>query len=116
MSFETQIPIKLSQFPPEMPTGKACSALTPSEIVKFLTEDYHLCKPQSNDLFWEAVWPRLLARGWHSQEPNNHVYAAVSMYSFVFLMLGIKKFSRRKLVQGEPYFDCVADVLSQFAR
>ncbi|KAL2464139.1 uncharacterized protein Fot_52095 [Forsythia ovata] len=116
MAFETSRSNQVIPIRPEIPTGKACSALTPSEIVKFLTGDYRLSKAWSNDLFWEAVWPRLLARGWHSEEPKNQGYAAVSMYSLVFLMPGIKKFSRRKLVKGEHYYDCVADVLSKVAR
>ncbi|PKU68477.1 hypothetical protein MA16_Dca016835 [Dendrobium catenatum] len=46
----------------EIPTGKACSSLALTDIVKFLTGDFRLSKAKSNDLFWEAVWPRLLAR------------------------------------------------------
>lgn len=116
MAFEISRSNQVIPIRPEIPTGKACSALTPSEIVNFLTGDYRLSKARSNDLFWEAVWPRLLARGWHSEEPKNQGYAAVSMYSLVFLVPGINKFSRRKLVKGEHYFDCVADVLSKVAR
>ncbi|CAI9779762.1 unnamed protein product [Fraxinus pennsylvanica] len=116
MAFETSRPNQVIPIRPEIPTGKACSALAPSEIINFLTGDYRLSKARSNDLFWEAVWPRLLARGWHSEEPKNQGYAAVSMYSLVFLVPGINKFSRRKLVKGEHYFDCVADVLNKVAR
>lgn len=100
---------------PEIPTGKACSSLTAIEIVKFLTGDYRLSKARSNDLFWEAVWPRLLARGWHSEEPKDQVYAVGSKNSLVFLMPGIKKFSRRRLIRGNHYFDSVTDVLSKVA-
>lgn len=100
---------------PEIPTGKACSSLTAIEIVKFLTGDYRLSKARSNDLFWEAVWPRLLARGWHSEEPKDHVYAVGSKNSLVFLIPGIKKFSRRRLIRGNHYFDSVTDVLSKVA-
>ncbi|KAL0434522.1 UNVERIFIED_CONTAM: hypothetical protein Slati_2786500 [Sesamum latifolium] len=99
---------------PEMPTGKGCSSLTTTEIIKFLSGDYRLSKARSNDLFWEAVWPRLLARGWHSEQPQNprHV-AASNKHCLVFLMPGIKKFSRRKLVKGYHYFDSVTDVLGK---
>lgn len=98
-----------------IPIGKACSSLTPREIIKFLTGDYRLSKARSNDLFWEAVWPLLLAQGWHSEEPSNRCYyAAGSKHSLVFLVPGVKKFSRR-LVKGTHYFDSVTDVLSKVA-
>ncbi|KDP27779.1 hypothetical protein JCGZ_18859 [Jatropha curcas] len=100
---------------PEIPVGKACSSLAPLEIVNFLTGGYRLSKARSNDLFWEAVWPRLLARGWHSEQPNDHSFAAASRNSLVFLIPGIKKFSRRKLVKGNHYFDSVSDVLNKVA-
>lgn len=100
---------------PEMPIGKACSSLTPQEIIKCLTGDFRLSKARSSDLFWEAVWPRLLARGWHSEQPRGHNYAAGSKQPLVFLIPGVKKFSRRKLVKGSHYFDSVSDVLSKVA-
>ncbi|KAI3692511.1 hypothetical protein L6452_32328 [Arctium lappa] len=99
---------------PEIPIGKACSSLTSTEIIKFLTGDYRLSKARSNDLFWEAVWPRLLARGWHSEQPNGYNYAANGKHSLVFLMPGVKKFSRR-LVKGDAYLDSVTDVLNKVA-
>ncbi|KAG5023877.1 hypothetical protein AAZX31_07G230800 [Glycine max] len=98
----------------EIPVGKACSLLTPSEIISFLTGDFRLSKARTSDLFWEAVWPRLLARGWHSEQPDSHNYAATSKYSLVFLVPGVKKFSR-KLVKGNHYFDSVSDVLCKVA-
>ncbi|KAL2229773.1 uncharacterized protein LOC105171501 [Sesamum indicum] len=101
---------------PEIPTGKACSSLTTTEIIKFLSGDYRLSKARSNDLFWEAVWPRLLARGWHSEQPKDQGYVAGSKHCLVFLMPGVKKFSRRKLVKGDHYFDSVTDVLSKVAK
>uniref|UniRef100_A0A5B6ZQA5 SANT domain-containing protein n=1 Tax=Davidia involucrata TaxID=16924 RepID=A0A5B6ZQA5_DAVIN len=100
---------------PEIPIGKACSLLTPREIIEFLTGDFRLSKARSNDLFWEAVWPRLLARGWHSEQPKNQVYAAGFKHSLVFLMPGVKKFVRRRLVKGNHYFDSVSDVLNKVA-
>lgn len=100
---------------PEMPIGKACSSLTPQEIIKCLTGDFRLSKARSSDLFWEAVWPRLLARGWHSEQPRNHSCTASSKQPLVFLIPGVKKFSRRKLVKGSHYFDSVSDVLSKVA-
>ncbi|KAL5541843.1 hypothetical protein UlMin_009553 [Ulmus minor] len=101
---------------PEIPSGKACSALTPPEIVNFLTGDFRLSKARSNDLFWEAVWPRLLARGWHSEQPNiKEGYFGGSKHPLVFLVPGIKKYSRRKLEKGNHYFDSVSDVLCKVA-
>ncbi|KAL4564792.1 hypothetical protein LXL04_028863 [Taraxacum kok-saghyz] len=98
---------------PEIPVGKACSSLTSTEIIQFLTGDYRLSKARSNDLFWEAVWPRLLANGWHSEQPNGYNYAANGKHhNLVFLFPGVKKFSRR-LVKGESYLDSVTDVLNK---
>ncbi|KAM1058125.1 hypothetical protein ACFX2A_031996 [Malus domestica] len=92
-------------FRPEIPIGKACSSLTTPEIIKYLTGDFKLTKKQSNDLFWEAVWPRLLARRWHSEQRN---------LSLVFPVPGMEKFSRR-LVGGNQYFDSVHEVLKNVA-
>ncbi|CAJ1941036.1 unnamed protein product [Sphenostylis stenocarpa] len=109
--------MKSTQPPPvrqEIPVGKACSMLTPPEIISFLTGDFRLSKARTSDLFWEAVWPRLLARGWHSEQPDSHNYAVASKHSLVFLVPGVKKFSR-KLVKGNHYFDSVSDVLCKVA-
>ncbi|KAH9612700.1 hypothetical protein KSS87_014105 [Heliosperma pusillum] len=92
----------------QVPSGKACSALNRAEIVKCLTGDFRLSKARSNDLFWEAVWPRLLARGWHSEQPKG-------TNNLVFLTPGVKKFSRRKLSKGDHYFDSITDVLAKVA-
>ncbi|XP_027920561.1 uncharacterized protein LOC114178705 isoform X2 [Vigna unguiculata] len=98
----------------EIPVGKACSMLTPPEIISFLTGDFRLSKARTSDLFWEAIWPRLLARGWHSEQPDSHNYAVAFKHSLVFLVPGVKKFSR-KLVKGNHYFDSVSDVLCKVA-
>ncbi|XP_077243200.1 uncharacterized protein LOC143883773 [Tasmannia lanceolata] len=110
-------PIKTNQIissRSEIPIGKACSSLTSGDIIKFLTGNFRLSKARSNDLFWEAVWPRLLARGWHSEQPKNHSYVG-SKNSLVFLIPAVKKFSRRRLVKGTHYFDSVSDVLNKVA-
>ncbi|TKY61805.1 hypothetical protein E2542_SST11658 [Spatholobus suberectus] len=99
---------------PEIPIGKACSSLTSADIIKFLTGDFRLSKARSSDLFWEAVWPRLLAIGWHSEQPKDQVVSG-SKQSLVFLVPGVKKFSRRKLVKGNHYFDSISDVLNKVA-
>jgi hypothetical protein len=93
---------------PEIPIGKACSKLSCGDIIKFLTGDFRLSKARSNDLFWEAVWPRLLARGWHSEQPNGK-------HAIVFLIPGVRKFSKGRLIKGNHYFDSVSDVLSKVA-
>lgn len=98
----------------EIPTGKACSSLTPSDIIKFLTGGFRLSKARCNDIFWEAVWPRLLARGWHSEQPKDQAHVSSNHY-LVFLMPGVKKFSRRKLVKGDHYFDSISDILRKVA-
>ncbi|XP_078160273.1 uncharacterized protein LOC144555734 isoform X2 [Carex rostrata] len=97
---------------PEIPSGKACSSLSPPEIIKFLTGDFRVSKARSNDIFWEAIWPRLLARGWHSEQPRDLIG---SKNSLVFLMPGINKFSRRRLMKGEHYYDCISDILKKVA-
>ncbi|GKU86785.1 hypothetical protein SLEP1_g1261 [Rubroshorea leprosula] len=99
---------------PEIPVGKACSALSSADIIKFLTGGFRLSKARSSDLFWEAVWPRLLARGWHSEQPKDHGISG-SRNPLVFLLPGVKKFSRRRLVKGNHYFDSVTDVLNRVA-
>ncbi|KAJ1412642.1 SANT domain [Sesbania bispinosa] len=98
---------------PEIPIGKAWSTLTSADIIKFLTGNFRLSKARSSDLFWEAVWPRLLAKGWHSEQPKDNVSG--SKQSLVFLVPSVKKFSRRRLVKGNHYFDSISDVLNKVA-
>ncbi|CAH2057614.1 unnamed protein product [Thlaspi arvense] len=81
-----------------------------ADIVKFLTGEYRLSKTRSSDLFWEAVWPRLLARGWHSEQPKDG-----PRNSLVFLIPEANKFSRRKMSKGNHYFDSLTDVLNKVA-
>ncbi|KAL3648706.1 hypothetical protein CASFOL_005109 [Castilleja foliolosa] len=112
----TEMPLensKSNSARPEIPTGKALSALEADKIVNILSGDYRLSKARANDIFWEAVWPRLLHRGWHSEQPNNQGYIKQCL---VFLIPGVKKFSRRELVRGEHYFDSVTDVLGKVAK
>lgn len=81
-----------------------------ADIVKFLTGEYRMSKTRSSDLFWEAVWPRLLARGWHSEQPKDG-----PKNSLVFLIPEANKFSRRKMSKGNHYFDSLTDVLNKVA-
>ncbi|GMH07745.1 hypothetical protein Nepgr_009585 [Nepenthes gracilis] len=99
---------------PETLFGHEFSSLTCEDIIKFLTGAFRCSKARSNDLFWEAVWPRLLARGWHSEQPKSDRYTGLTN-CLVFLMPGVHKFSRRKLIRGAHYFDSVADVLKKVA-
>ncbi|KAH1225015.1 hypothetical protein GmHk_11G032006 [Glycine max] len=59
-----------------------------------------------------TVWPHLLARGWHSEKLKNQGSLS-SKNCVAFLFPGVKKFSRRKLMKGDHYFDSVSDVLSK---
>ncbi|XP_078160707.1 uncharacterized protein LOC144556085 [Carex rostrata] len=89
----------------EMPVGKEWSSLCSEEVVRFLTGGFRLGKSRSNDLFWEAVWPRLLVKGWISVQPKDH--------ALTFLIPGIDSFPRGDLVKGIHYFDSVTDLLSK---
>ncbi|KAJ3691775.1 hypothetical protein LUZ61_020939 [Rhynchospora tenuis] len=91
----------------EMPVGKEWSSLSLEEIIRFLTGGFRLGKSRSNDLFWEAVWPRLLVKGWISVQPKDH--------ALIFLIPGIDSFPREDLVKGIHYFDSVTDLLSKVA-
>ncbi|CAL5191688.1 unnamed protein product [Lathyrus oleraceus] len=93
-------------------TCKDLSSLGPGDIIQSLTGGFRLSKTRSIELFWEAIWPRLLARGWQSELPKNRGYVTSKDY-LVFLIPGVDKFSRRKLVKGDHYFDSVSDVLSK---
>ncbi|KAI3668251.1 hypothetical protein L6452_43328 [Arctium lappa] len=91
-----------------------CSSLETEEILNLLKDGIGLSKERLNDLFWEAVWPRLLARGWHSEQPRNYLFQK-SKHSLVFLAPGVEKFSRRSLERGSQYFDSFTDVLNKVA-
>lgn len=82
-----------------------------AEIIEFLKED--LSKSELGDLFWKAVWPRLLSEGWHLERVNNHKTLGLR-HSLVFLVYGVHKFSR-ELVKGRQYFDSVTDVVDKMA-
>ncbi|KAE9598255.1 putative transcription factor MYB/SANT family [Lupinus albus] len=98
---------------PKIPITKARSSLTPPDIIKFLNGNFRLSKSRSSDLFWEAVWPRLLAKGWHSEQPTAYTSFGTKQ-SLVFLVPGVEKFSRA-LVNGNHYFDSVSDILTKVA-
>ena len=68
---DTSKPNQVLSIQPGIPAGKDCSSLASRDIIEFLTGDFKRSKTRSNNLFGEAVWPRLLARGWHSEKPND---------------------------------------------
>ncbi|CAN7027756.1 hypothetical protein Bca4012_042780 [Brassica carinata] len=84
------------------------SSLTCDEIIEKLGGGSRLSKARCNDIFWEAVWPRLLARGWRSEQPKDR-----GKDNIVFLIPGVKKFSRRKLVKQNHYFDSISDIIKK---
>ncbi|KAI3742704.1 hypothetical protein L1987_60397 [Smallanthus sonchifolius] len=88
--------------------------LKTEEIVNSLNDRMGLSKKRLTDLFWEVVWPRLLARGWHSEQPKNYAVQN-SKNSLVFLAPGVTKFSRRTLEKGSQYFDSFTEVLNKVA-
>ncbi|KAM0002735.1 putative transcription regulator Homeodomain-LIKE family [Helianthus debilis subsp. tardiflorus] len=90
-----------------------CSSLKTEEIVNILKDRIGLSKVRLNEFFWAAVWPRLLARGWHYEQARN--YAFQNSKNLVFLAPGVTKFSRRNLVKGSQYFDSVIEVLNKVA-
>ncbi|XP_061370260.1 uncharacterized protein LOC133312977 [Gastrolobium bilobum] len=100
---------------PEKPVGKDCSRLTPAEIINILTGNFRLSKARSGDLFWEAVWPRLLARCRHSEKlGSDDNYVVAFKHPLIFLVLGVNKFSR-ELEKGDDYFDSICDVVGKVA-
>ncbi|KAM0050725.1 putative transcription regulator Homeodomain-LIKE family [Helianthus debilis subsp. tardiflorus] len=90
-----------------------CSSLKTEEIVDILKDRIGLSKTRLNEFFWAAVWPRLLARGWHYEQARN--YAFENSKNLVFLAPGVTKFSRRSLVKGSQYFDSLTEVLNKVA-
>lgn len=88
------------------------SSLTVEGIIEKLTGGSRLIKGRYNDIFWDAVWPRLLHRGWRSEQPKDRSYIK-SKDHIVFLVPGVKKFSRRKLVKHDHYFDSISDILKK---
>ncbi|XP_076920867.1 uncharacterized protein LOC143582121 [Bidens hawaiensis] len=90
-----------------------CSSLKTEEIVNILKDRIGLSKPRLKEFFWAAVWPRLVAQGWHYEQFRN--YASQNSKNLVFLAPGVIKFSRRSLVKGSQYFDSLTEVLIKVA-
>lgn len=91
------------------------SSLNTEQIIDLLNyQGDELNTPKLSEVFWEAVWPRLLARGWHSEKTINYAFQNSKRPS-VFLPPGIQKFSRRALEKGVQYFESFKDVLDKVA-
>ncbi|KAM0947688.1 hypothetical protein DsansV1_C07g0070101 [Dioscorea sansibarensis] len=114
-AFEQAKKKKVKPIPREIPSSKAFSCLTSGEIINYLTGGFRLSKTKSRDLFWKAVWPCLVAKGWHSKKLNNPLRRVGSKDHLVFILPGIKKFSKRKHHRGTHYFDSISDVLDKVA-
>jgi hypothetical protein len=67
----------------------------------------------ASDLFWEAVWPHLLTKGWHSEQQED--VRSTKNNCLVFLVPDIEKFCRSKLTKETHYFDSVMEVLKTVA-
>lgn len=81
------------------------------EIVHILSGDFRISKTQASDIFWESVWPRLLANGWHSEQPSSLLS---NKSAIIFIVPGIEEYSR-KLVKGVDYFDSIKELLDEVA-
>ncbi|GJZ65292.1 homeodomain-like protein, partial [Tanacetum coccineum] len=88
-----------------------CGPFKTEEIIDILKDRIGLSKARLNEVFWEGVWPRLLARGWHSEQPSTYALKC----SLVFLAPGVAKFSRRDLIKGSQYFDSFTELLNKVA-
>ncbi|PRQ26311.1 hypothetical protein RchiOBHm_Chr6g0293231 [Rosa chinensis] len=104
-------------------SGKDWSSVTPAEILKFLTSFKRLRKARMNArwkaFFWEAVWPRLLTRGWQSQQLKSRRMRRSLNTSLIFLVptsskTCTNKFSWR-LVKGTHYHVSVKNMLKTVA-
>ncbi|KAF8116141.1 hypothetical protein N665_0020s0005 [Sinapis alba] len=122
LTVRTAVPVKttkpwftVSSKPSSFPGLGAYTSLTSADIINQLKGSSRLSKARCSDIFWEAVWPRLLARGWHSEQPKDRSYNNTSKDNIVFIVPGVKRFSRGKLVKGDHYFDSVSDILTKVA-
>ncbi|XP_021974691.1 uncharacterized protein LOC110869774 [Helianthus annuus] len=105
---------KTKRIPKNKHVQSALSSLKTDEIVDSLKDRIGLSKARLDELFWDVVWPRLLARGWHSEQPKSYGFQN-SKNSLVFLAPGVTKYSRRSLEKGSQYFDSFTDVLNKVA-
>lgn len=91
--------------------SKPFSSFTSGDIINYLTGGSRLSKTKSSDLFWKAVWPCLVAKGWNSMNLKGNL----SKNHLVFLVPGIKMFSKKIHKKGTHYFDSISDILNKVA-
>jgi hypothetical protein len=71
-----------------------------------------LAKSRENDLFHEAIWPRLLAKGWHSEQRGSNETLSYKSTTTIFIVPDFEEFSS-KLVNDIHYFNSVNDLLAE---
>jgi hypothetical protein len=98
----------------ELPAGKALSTLSSEGIVNILVGDIRISKMRARDLFWEAVWPRLLAHNWRSEETGSHSLLGPKN-TLIFFHSCALNVSEADLEKGVHYFDSVSEVLDLVA-
>lgn len=98
----------------ELPAGKALSTLSSEGIVNILVGDIRISKMRARDLFWEAVWPRLLAHNWRSEEIGSHSLLGPKN-TLIFFHSCALDVSEADLEKGVHYFDSVSEVLDLVA-
>lgn len=99
----------------QVSSEKSCPILTTQEIKDFLTGDHRRSKARAQELFMAAVWPRLLAGGWRSQESDGELHYSRHPSKLIFLKPS-HEYSRGLSVEGVDYFSSVTDVLSLVAQ
>jgi hypothetical protein len=91
---------------------KDFSKLTYSEIIHILIGDSQISKSRANDLFQDAIWPRLLAKGWHSEQRGSNNDTLSDKSTTIFIVPEVEEFSS-KLVNDTHYFESVNDLLAE---
>ncbi|MED6168912.1 hypothetical protein PIB30_016197 [Stylosanthes scabra] len=94
----------------QIPVGKDWASLTQREILYFARKSSSLSKDQSNDLFWEAVWPRLHLKGWQFEKDHSSSSLSPLSSKLFFFVPGVDKFST-KLERGKHYFNSITEML-----
>eukprot|EP00850_Spirogloea_muscicola_P007685 SM000039S14515 [mRNA] locus=s39:536473:542886:- [translate_table: standard] len=103
--------------PDGLPSGPALRKLVVKEIVELLN-GVRLSKARRQDLFWEAVWPRLLERGWRALQASGTKCSGLDMgassrarKSAAYFLPPGKAGLSRGARKGVHYFDSLSDVL-----
>ncbi|RDX66704.1 hypothetical protein CR513_54497, partial [Mucuna pruriens] len=96
------------------PKNTNCQRLHKVNTCRNYAHSNILSKVQSDYLFREAVWSRLVARGWHSEQSGGNSDVVASTKALLCFVPEVNEFSRT-LVKSNHYFDSVWDVLSEVA-